>query len=259
MTIWDRFRLDGKRALITGGTRGLGFAMAHALAEAGADLILIGRDPEHLEQAAKDLSPLGRRIDCFAFDVATPAGAEAMCERVLAGHDPVHILINNVGSRRVSVPTENLSLEDWQKTLDLNLTSAFVCCQLVGREMVRRRSGRIINVASIAGPVVIKGIHGRAYETAKAALIAFTKTLAADWSPYNVGVNAILPGGFATEAVLKRFADKPDWQKTFLGQIPMGRLGQPEELGPLAVYLASDASSYMTGSAVVIDGGYTLW
>ena len=259
MSVWDRFRLDGKRALVTGGSRGLGRAMAQALAEAGADLVLVSRKEEHLQEARAALAPLGRRVNTLCADLATPAGAERMCEQALADFGPIHVLINNVGGRRLSIPTEQLPLEDWQRIVDLNLTSAFVCCKRIGGEMVRRRAGRVINVASIAGMIVNRGIHGRAYETTKAALVAFTKTLAVDWAPANVTVNAIAPGGFLTEPNRRWFAEKPGLADLFVGMVPMGRLGEPEEIGPLAVYLASDASSYMTGATLVLDGGYTLW
>jgi gluconate 5-dehydrogenase len=182
-----------------------------------------------------------------------------MCRQALAELAPIHILINNVGGRRINIPTEQLPREDWQRILDLNLTSAFLCCKLIGGEMVRRRAGKIINVASISGMIVNKGIHGRTYETSKAALIAFTKTLAVDWAPYHVTVNAIAPGGFLTDPNRRWFSEMPELKATFEGMVPMGRLGEPEEIGPLALYLASDASSYMTGSVLVIDGGYTLW
>jgi gluconate 5-dehydrogenase len=259
MSVFDRFRLDGKRALITGGSRGLGKAMAQALAEAGADLVLVGREEDSLQTARREFAPLGRRVDLLRADVSTPTEAERMCEQALGQFGPIHILINNVGGRRISTPTEQLPVEEWQRILDLNLTSAFVCCKRIGGEMVKRRSGRIINVASISGMVVNRGIHGRTYETSKAALIAFTRTLAVDWAPYNVTANAIAPGGFLTDPNRRWFREMPELKNTFESMIPMGRLGEPEEIGPLALYLASDASSYMTGAAIVIDGGYTLW
>jgi gluconate 5-dehydrogenase len=259
MSVFDRFRLDGKRALITGGSRGLGHAMASALAEAGADLVLVGRERDSLEAARRDLATIGRRVELVPADLATPGATQQMCEEVLASLGPIHILINNVGGRRISIPTEELPLEDWQRILDLNLTSAFLCCKLIGGAMVQRRSGSIINVASISGMVVNRGIHGRTYETSKAALIAFTKTLAVDWAPYQVRVNAIAPGGFLTDPNRRWFREKPELRNIFESMVPMARLGEPEEIGPLALYLASDASSYMTGAAVVIDGGYTLW
>jgi gluconate 5-dehydrogenase len=259
MSVWDRFRLDGRRALITGGSRGLGRAMAQALAEAGADLVLIGREEASLQQAQRELQVLGRHVATIAADLTTPAEVEKMCATALAEHGPIHILINNVGGRRISIATEEMPLEDWQRLLDLNLTSAVLCTKLIGGAMLERRSGRIINVASICGQIATKGIHGRHYETAKAALVGFTKAMAADWAPFGVTVNAIAPGGFMTEPNRRWFRERPGFQKEIESFIPMGRLGEPEELGPLALYLASDASSYMTGSIVVIDGGYTVW
>jgi gluconate 5-dehydrogenase len=259
MGVLDRFRLEGKRALITGGSRGLGRAMALALAEVGADLVLTGRDATSLQGVQAELAPLGRRVDLIATDLSTPREAQGMCEEALAKFGPIDILINNVGGRRINIPTEQLPVEDWQRIVDLNLTNAFVCCKVLGKPMIQRRAGTIINVASISGMIVNQGIHGRAYETAKAALVAFTKTLAVDWAPHNVRVNAIAPGGFLTAPNRRWFREMPELKANFEKMIPLGRLGEPEEIGPLAVYLASDASSYMTGAVVVLDGGYTLW
>lgn len=259
MTVWDKFRLDGRRALITGGSRGLGRAMAQALAEAGAELVLVGREQASLQKAEQELRSLGRRVTTIAADLSVPGQTEQMCATALAEHGPIHILINNVGGRRVNIATEEMPREDWQRLLDLNLTSAFLCTKLIGGAMVQRRSGRVINIASICGHIATKGIHGRHYETAKAALVGFTKAVAADWAPFGVTVNAIAPGGFMTEPNRRWFLERPGFQKEIETLVPMGRLGEPEELGPLALYLASDASSYMTGSIVFIDGGYTLW
>jgi gluconate 5-dehydrogenase len=259
MAIGDKFRLDGKRALITGASRGLGRAIAQALAEAGASLVLVGREKDTLQKGQQELAALGGRADILAGDLSTPAGTQDMCAAALTQHGPIDILVNNVGGRRINVPVEEQSLEDWQAILDLNLTSAFLCTKLIGGAMLPRRSGRVINVASICGMVATKNIHGRSYETAKAALVGFTKAVAADWAPRGVTVNAIAPGGFMTDANRRWFRERPELQKEIEGIIPMGRLGEPDEIGPLAVYLASDASSYMTGATLVIDGGYTLW
>lgn len=237
----------------------MGKAMAAALTEAGADLLLVGREPQRLDGARQELSKFGRRIDVLCLDIGSPAEAQRMCETVLTDQAPIHILVNNVGGRRISIPTEQLPLEDWQRILDLNLTSAFLCSKLIGRAMIPRRSGKIINIASISGMVVNKGIHGRTYETAKAAMIQFTKTLAIDWAHHNIQVNAIAPGGFLTDPNRRWFSEKPELKDIFTSMVPMGRLGEPDEIGPLALYLASDASSYVTGATVVIDGGYTLW
>lgn len=259
MGVLDRFRLDGRTALVTGGSRGLGRAMAQALAEAGADLILVGREADTLEVARSELAALGRSVEVVAGDVGTPAGAEAACDAVLNRGRPVDVLVNNVGGRRVDIPTEDMPLAEWQKFFDLNLTSALVCCQKIGKGMLDRRRGSVVNVTSIVGPIVIKGIRGRHYETAKAALTALTKALAADWADRGVRVNAIAPGGFLTAPNRRWFGEKPDFQAAFEAHTPMGRLGEPEELGPAAVFLASDASSYVTGATLVVDGGFTLW
>jgi len=259
MSILQRFLLNGRTALITGGSRGLGRAMAQALAEAGADLVLVGRDEPALEQAAQELARLGRWVGVLQGDVSTPEGAAAACDEVLGIGKPIDILVNNVGGRRMDIPTEDIPIADWQKLVDLNLTSALVCCQKIGKPMLERRRGSIINVTSIAGPLAIKGIRGRHYETAKAALAALTRALAADWADRGVRVNAIAPGVFLTDPNKKWFAEKPDFQAAFVDHIPMNRMGEPDELGPAAIFLASDASSYITGTTLVVDGGYTLW
>jgi gluconate 5-dehydrogenase len=259
MSVLDKFRLDGRRALITGGSRGLGRAVAQAFAEAGADLVLVGRDPESLHRAQGELQVLGRRVDVLVADVGEPKAAEQMCATALADYGPVHVLVNNVGGRRENIATEKMPLAEWQRLMDLNLTSAFLCTKLLGAPMLQRGAGRVINVASICGQVATRDIYGRHYETAKAALVGFTRAVAADWAPHGVSVNAIAPGGFMTDANRRWFRERPQFQKDVERLIPMGRLGEPDEIGPLALYLASDASRYMTGAVLTIDGGYTLW
>jgi gluconate 5-dehydrogenase len=259
MSVLDKFRLHGKRALITGGSRGLGRAMAQALAEAGADLVLVGTSAEHLTRAQQELASTGRRIDLVTADLFLPNQTETMCQRVLADHGPIDILINNVGGRRENIATEDMPLDTWRRLLDLNLTSVFLCTKIIGGAMRPRHWGRIINIASICGQIATRGIFGRHYETAKAAVVGFTRAVAVDWAPHGVTVNAIAPGGFMTDANRRWFREKPELRQVFEGQVPLGRLGEPEEIGPLAVYLASDASSYMTGAMVTIDGGYTVW
>ncbi|HTI51396.1 MAG TPA: SDR family oxidoreductase [Planctomycetaceae bacterium] len=260
MSVLDRFRLDGKRLFITGGSRGLGREMALAIAEAGADVILVGRDAASLERTSGDIRARGRDAVTIVADVGLPAEAERACRLALDRHGPIDILINNVGGRRVDIPTAQMPLDKWQSIIDLNLTSTFLCTKLIGGAMVSRGTGgRVINIASISGMVANRGIGGRSYETSKAAVIAFTRATAADWAPHRVTVNAIAPGGFFTEPNQRWAELNPEIIKTFRGQIPAGDFGEPEDLGPLAVYLASDASRYMTGATLVIDGGYTLW
>lgn len=260
MSVLDRFRLDGKRLFITGGSRGLGREMALAIAEAGAEVILVGRDTETLESTATEIRERGRQAQVIQADVGIPAEAERACQLALDQHGPIDILINNVGGRRINVPTTDLPLEQWQQIIDLNLTSTFLCTKLIGGAMVARGTGgRVINIASISGMVANRDIGGRSYETSKAAVIQFTRTVAADWAPHRVTANAICPGGFMTAPNVRWAEQNPEIINTFKSQVPMGDFGQPEDLGPLAVYLASDASRYMTGATLVIDGGYTLW
>ena len=259
MGVLDCFRLDGKRMMITGGSRGFGRAIALAAAEAGADLVLVARDPESLAKTAGEVRERGRQAMTYAADVAEPSVCEDLCKRVLAEAAPIDILVNNVGGRDLDVPVEKQDLESWRKYVDLNLTHCFICTKMIGGAMLPRGQGRVINIASISGMIANRGIGGRHYETSKAAVIHFTRATASDWAPRGVTVNAICPGLFMTEPNKVWAKSNPDVIKTFIDAVPMGRAGEPEEIGPLAVYLASPASSFVTGASFVIDGGYTLW
>jgi len=260
MSILDRFRLDGRRLFITGGSRGLGREMALAIADAGADVILTGRDGASLEETAADIRALGREAFPIKADIGDPDSCEAACQKALADHGPIDILINNVGGRRVPTATAEMSLETWRELMDLNLTSVFLCTKIIGGAMVERgEGGRVINIGSVNSFVATKGIGGRHYETAKAAVVNFTRATAVDWAPHNITVNAICPGGFMTEPNQRWAKEKPEMVENFQSQVPLGKFGEPEDLGPLAVYLASDAARYMTGTAILIDGGYTAW
>ena len=262
MTIADAFRLDGRRLFITGGSRGLGREMALAIAEAGADVVMVGRDAASLEATAGEIRGLGRTCEVLVGDVGIPEECERVCRDALDRHGPFDILINNVGGRRINVPLQEQTLDEWRQILDLNLTSTFLCMKHIGGAMLSRGAGtggRIINIASIAGQVIFRGMGGRSYETAKAAVIQLTKAAAADWATHGVTVNAICPGGFMTEPNQRWQRLDPQFTGRAVAQIPQGVFGQPEDLGPLAVYLASDAARYVTGTAIVIDGGYTAW
>jgi gluconate 5-dehydrogenase len=259
MNVLDRFRLDGKRLFITGGSRGFGRVIALAAAEAGADIVLNARDADALARTAEEVRQRGRHAWTFPGDIARPAECESLCRRVLAETGPIDILVNNVGGRNLDVAIEDTDLETWQRFVDLNLTHCFLCTKIIGGAMLARGQGRVINIASISGMIANRGIGGRHYETTKAALIHFTRATAADWAPRGVTVNAICPGLFMTEPNLAWAKKHPEVIETFVRAVPMGRAGEPHEIGPLAVYLASPASSYVTGAAFVIDGGYTLW
>ena len=260
MSILDRFNLADRRLFITGGSRGLGKEMALAIADAGAHVILVGRDAESLDRTADQIRSLGRQAWPIVGDVGDPSQCESICNDVVANHGPIDILINNVGGRRENIATEQMPLEKWKALIDLNLTSTFLCTKIIGGHMIERGTGgKIINIASINALVATSGIAGRHYETAKAGIVQFTRSVAADWAPHGINVNTICPGTFMTEPNVRWSKLYPDVINDFKSRIPMGRFGEPEEIGPLAVYLAADASSYMTGAAIVIDGGYTLW
>lgn len=258
MGVLDRLRLDGKRVFITGGSRGLGREMALGLAEVGADITMVARTAESLEATAADIRALGRNVTTIVGDMSSPEASEATCLQVLADGNTFDILINNIGGRRVNIPLEDMPLDQWQQLIDLNLTSTFLCCKHFGGAMIKRgKGGRVINLASINALVAGRNIQGRHYEAAKAGVLMLTRSLAVDWAKHGITVNAICPGIFATDPN-KLWAQKnPAIINAYIETIPMGKLGEPEDLAALAVYLASDAARYMTGAALVIDGGYT--
>jgi gluconate 5-dehydrogenase len=233
--------------------------MARALGEAGAEVLISGSNPDHLTQACEALCAEDLHVRSIQADLSSPSEAERLCDTLLRDHAPIDILINNVGGRRINTPTENLDLEDWQRIIDLNLTQAFLLTKHLGAAMIPRKWGRIINIASINALWPGKAMRGRSYETAKGALTMFTKAVAADWAVHGITVNAIAPGPFLTDANRRWIGERPEFEGEVASSIPMGRWGRPEEIGPLALYLASEASSYMTGSVLVIDGGRLLW
>lgn len=257
MSVLDRFRLDGKRALITGGSRGLGREMALALADAGADIVITGRTAGSLDKTAAEIAGFGRDVATIVGDMGMPEEAERVCHDALATGQ-IDILVNNVGDRQIAEPVEDASIDTWRRLIDLNLTSCFIATKLVGGAMLERGWGRVINTGSMCALITLPGIGGRHYEAGKAAVVQFTRSVASDWASRGVTVNAICPGLFMTEPNQRWSKDKPDLMEAFTSVIPAGKPGEPEDLGPLAVYLASDASRYMTGATLVIDGGYTL-
>jgi len=260
MSFSEWFGLAGKRALVTGASRGLGREMALALAEAGADVIITGRTQATLDATAEDIRAHGRHAWTVRADMAVPEECQLTCKRILSELGPIDILINNVGNREVNVSIEAETLETWREMMDLNLTSCFLATKIIGTAMlVCGKGGRIINIASISALIANRGIGGRHYETGKAAVLHFTRCAAADWAPHGVTVNAICPGLFMTDVNREWNEKHPDVIETFVKNVPMGRPGKPHEIGPLAVYLASPAAAYVTGASYVIDGGYTLW
>jgi NAD(P)-dependent dehydrogenase (short-subunit alcohol dehydrogenase family) len=251
--VLDRFRLDGKVALITGGARGLGRTMAAALAEAGADIAVAGRSKETCQQAADGIgSTTGRKAMAFAADVTKIAEVERLADDVERAFGKVDILVNNAGIN-IRGPIQQLTEADWDAVIDTNLKGPFLCARAIGPRMVSRGWGRVINLGSVLGVIALPG---RApYASSKAGIINLTRVLALEWAGTGVTANAICPGAFATE-MNRSLLDDPVKYKEFVAQIPMGRWGELEELTGAVVFLASDASSYVTGTPLFVDGGW---
>src|SRR3989441_4250632 len=250
----DVFKLDGRVALITGGNRGLGFAMAKALAEAGADVVLTSRKSEKArESAAAIAEATGRRALGLTVDVTDAQQVESMVQSTLQALGRIDILVNNAGVN-VRKPIEEFDEASWDLVQNTNLKAPFLCCQAVGPQMKEQRSGRIINVASMLGLTALP--ERSAYCSSKAGLIQLTKVLALEWAAYNITVNALCPGPFATDLNIP-VMNNPQANQYFLNHIPLGRWGQPEELKGVITFLASDASSFMTGASLAFDGGWT--
>ena len=253
MNVREMFNLQGKVAIITGGGKGIGLKMAEGLAEAGANIVLCSRNVENCTKAAQDLEKSGVKTLAMACDVKSPADIQNVVDKTLGEFGRLDILVNNSGVTYRS-PAEDYPLEGWKEVLDTNVTGTFLCAQIAGRVMIRQKSGSIINIASVLGVVGITPdkADGIAYPTSKGAVITFTKDLAAKWAKHNIRVNALAPGWFPSDMTKLAFERNGE---RILTLIPMGRFGEPEELKGAVVYLASDASRYVTGIVLPVDGG----
>jgi 2-deoxy-D-gluconate 3-dehydrogenase len=246
--------LDGKAAVVTGAGRGLGRAVSLALAEAGADLALISRSAEELAATAAEVRGRGRRAFCLPTDITDESAVEEAADAVVAELGRVDVLVNNAGLALVR-PLLELSLAELRRVLDVNLVGAFLCARAFGAHLVAQRAGAVINVASVSGLVGEPGLT--AYAASKGGLLSFTRTLAAEWARHGVRVNALAPGYFRTE-MSRGGIDDPVIGPKILAHIPLRRVGEPDELGPLVVYLASDAAAFVTGAVFSIDGGQSI-
>lgn len=259
MSLQQWFGLEGRQALVTGASRGLGRAMALALAKAGADVVITGRTEESLARTADEIAGLGRKAGTLLADMHDGPSSAAACEEVLERFGAIDILVNNIGNRVTSDPIETESLETWSSMLDFNVSTCYGATQVIGRAMiVRGQGGRIINIASTAGLRVIGGIGGRYYETGKAAVLQFTRCTAMDWGRHGITANAICPGLFMTDTNLDWQEKRPEVIDDLVSAIPVGRAGLPEEIGPLAVFLASPAAAFVNGASFVMDGGAVI-
>jgi NAD(P)-dependent dehydrogenase (short-subunit alcohol dehydrogenase family) len=253
----DLFDLTGKTALITGGSRGLGLEMAHGLGEAGAMVTITGRRAQWLETAEAELREAGIACDAVICDVAQADAVTALVEGMVTRHGKLDIVINNAGISW-GAPAEEMSAERFRGVLDVNVSGAFLTAQAAARHMLNGKGGVILNTASVAGLAGISPSIMRAagYHASKGALIALTKQLAVEWASRGIRVNAIAPGFFPSrmsEALIAKHEDE------MRASIPMGRLGEPDEIKGVALFLVSDASRYITGQVVVVDGGALAW
>jgi NAD(P)-dependent dehydrogenase (short-subunit alcohol dehydrogenase family) len=247
----NQMRLNGQVAVVTGAGRGLGKAIALALASAGADIGLMARTESQLEETAREIEAYDRKTLVVPIDVAKSEEVDHAIEHVTQDLGPVDILVNNAGITEQK-PLVKMSDEDWHRVIGINLDGPFFLCRAVGKQMIERKKGKIINIGSVLGMVGYKRFAS--YSTSKGALLQFTRTLALEWAKYGINVNAIALGWFLTEMNAEAMSDEKI-KEVHVSRIPLGRLGHTHEIGPLVIYLASPASDFMTGSVIVMDGG----
>jgi NAD(P)-dependent dehydrogenase (short-subunit alcohol dehydrogenase family) len=270
--ILENFSLKGKTAVVTGGGRGIGAAIALALAEAGADIVLADLLEDQMVETAGKIKTLGRKAVQVVTNVTDTKQVQALMDKAIAEYGKVDILVNNAGTQVIkpvsalppfeSIYTKNMpgflngmSDEEYARVMDVNMKSVFLCCRAIGPHMIARKAGKVINLSSIGS---IRGSAYRAaYTASKAGVMMFTKSLALEWGYYHINVNAIAPGTFKT-AMTAWFSSDPKGEESMIKRIPLKRQGRLEELGMLAIFLASGASDYMTGQTLYLDGGETL-
>jgi NAD(P)-dependent dehydrogenase (short-subunit alcohol dehydrogenase family) len=255
MSVLDKFSLTGRTAVVTGATRGLGRAFARALAEAGANVVVVGRDENAAAQVEEEIGALGVGVRTVLGDVTRRADVERMLEETVASFGRADVLVNNAGAC-IHKPAADVTDDEWHAVLDVNLNGVWIASQVFGRHMIERGGGSIVNIGSMSASIVNRPQWQPAYNASKAAVHHLTRSLAAEWAPANVRVNALAPGYMHTD--MSPIHD-PRFHRYWIEDTPQQRAGEPDELGPAIVFLASDASSFMTGSVLTVDGGYSVF
>lgn len=253
----QQFDLSGQTAIVTGAGRGIGLAIARVLAEAGADIIVAEYMPESGKQAVAEIEAMGRKSMFIQVDVRKSDSVNAMVATALENFPQIDILVNNAGIAQW-IKAEDSTDEDWLNMMNVNLNGVFWCSRAVGKHMLERGSGSIVNIASMSGMIANIPQDQTAYNVSKAAVIMLTKSLGAEWAARGVRVNCVSPGYIGTDMTKAVLSDK-ELESAWLGMTPMARVGEPVDVANAVLYLASSASKFATGSNVVVDGGYTAW
>ena len=255
MSVLDRFQLTNRVAIVTGGNRGLGKEMVKALAEAGAQVAVVSRQLDQAQAVATETqTATGQTCRGYSCNMTVPEQVDAVAKQVLADFGQVDIIVNNAGIN-IRGPIDELSLEEFKEVQETNVTGPWLLCRALAGHLKERRYGRVINIGSTLSIVTMP--NRTPYATSKGAILQMSRTLALEWAPYGITVNCVLPGPFGTE-MNQTLLNDPEAYKSFLARIPLGRWGNLDEIGGLIVFLASDASSFVTGAGITIDGGWTV-
>jgi NAD(P)-dependent dehydrogenase (short-subunit alcohol dehydrogenase family) len=258
MAVLDRFRLDGQTAIVTGGNRGIGRGISTSLAEAGANVVIANRDEAAGQEAAEAIADdTGATVEAISVDITDVEEVQALVDATVEEFGDIDVLVNNAGVT-LNTPAEEMTLEGWQRVIDINLTGPFNCAKYVGREMIDGDGGSIINVSSISAFMANHPQPQVSYNASKAGLEGFKNQLASEWAEHGIRVNNINPGYVRTEMIDQVLEEDPEMAEAWFDEMLLDEMARPEDIGPLAVFLASEASGYMTGSSVVIDGGYLV-
>ncbi len=255
----EKFRLDSKVAVVTGAAKGIGFAAADALSEAGAHVVLTDMDVAAVQAAADALVGKGRKALAMALDVTDVKSVDAVAAAIVKQLGQVDVLVNNAGIAISFIPAEQMDDVTWNKVIDVNLNGVFWCCRAFGRHMLERKQGSIINLGSMSAEIVNYPQEQANYNASKAGVHHLTRSLGAEWAERGVRVNAVAPTYIETDLTKDVHGRPPEVLKEWIDGTPMARMGKPEEVASVILFLASEASSLMTGAIVAVDGGYTLW